>query len=75
VWLIRDDVTVAANLLAQAVSDSVASHVFGVVPLFVLTGFLVAHAGRGQGTPSRWRTRPFRRIRGGARSDHYRGAP
>jgi C4-dicarboxylate transporter DctM subunit len=48
VWLIRDDVTVAANLLAQAASDSVASHVFGVVPLFVLTGFLVAHADVGK---------------------------
>ena len=44
VWLIRDDVGVAANLMAQAVSDAVASHIFGVVPLFVLTGFLVAQA-------------------------------
>ena len=44
VWLIRGDPGVAANLLAQAVSDAIASHIFGVVPLFVLTGFLVAHA-------------------------------
>ena len=64
VWLIRDDVTVAANLLAQAVSDSVASHVFGVVPLFVLTGFLVAHADVGKDA-FEVAHQAFRRIRGG----------
>ena len=42
VWLIRGDPSVAANLLAQASQDAIASHIFGVVPLFVLTGFLVA---------------------------------
>lgn len=64
VWLIRDDVTVAANLLAQAVIDSVASHVFGVVPLFVLTGFLVAHADVGKDA-FEVAHQAFRRIRGG----------
>mgnify|MGYP000007525080 CR=1 FL=1 len=29
---------VAANLMAQAVSDAIASHVFGVVPLVLATG-------------------------------------
>ena len=36
VWLIRGDAGVAANLMAQAVSDSIASHIFGVVPLLVM---------------------------------------
>lgn len=48
VWLIKDDAGIAANLLAQASQDAIASHIFGVVPLFVLTGFLVAHADIGK---------------------------
>ena len=48
VWLIRGDMSVAANLLAAASQDAVASHIFGVVPLFVLTGFLVAKADVGK---------------------------
>ncbi|MBL8314247.1 MAG: TRAP transporter large permease subunit [Rubrivivax sp.] len=64
VWLIRDDAGVAANLLAQAVSDAIASHVFGVVPLFVLTGFLVAHADVGKDA-FEVANQAFRRIRGG----------
>jgi tripartite ATP-independent transporter DctM subunit len=48
VWLIKGDPGVAANLLAQGASDAVASHIFGVVPLFVLTGFLVAVADVGK---------------------------
>ena len=48
VWLIKGNPEVAANLLAQGASDAVASHIFGVVPLFVLTGFLVAHADIGK---------------------------
>lgn len=64
VWLIRDDAGVAANLLAQAVSDSIASHIFGVVPLFVLTGFLVARADVGKDA-FEVANQAFRRIRGG----------
>ena len=64
VWLIRDDAGVAANLLAQAVSDAIASHIFGVVPLFVLTGFLVAHADVGKDA-FEVGNQAFRRIRGG----------
>jgi hypothetical protein len=55
---------VAANLLAQAVSDAIASHIFGVVPLFVLTGFLVAHADVGKDA-FEVANQAFRRIRGG----------
>ncbi|HYF18930.1 MAG TPA: TRAP transporter large permease subunit [Ramlibacter sp.] len=64
VWLIRDDVMVAANLMAQAVSDAIASHIFGVVPLFVLTGFLVARADVGKDA-FEVANQAFRRIRGG----------
>lgn len=64
VWLIRGDVTIAANLLAQAVSDAIASHVFGVVPLFVLTGFLVAYADIGKDA-FEVANQLLRRLRGG----------
>lgn len=64
VWIIRGDAGVAANLLAQAVSDSIASHIFGVVPLFVLTGFLVARADVGKDA-FEVANQAFRRIRGG----------
>lgn len=47
IWAIRADAGIAAQLLAQAASDAIASHIFGVVPLFVLTGLLVARAGLG----------------------------
>ncbi|MCW5737404.1 MAG: TRAP transporter large permease subunit [Enhydrobacter sp.] len=48
VWLIRDDVGVALALMGQATNDSIASHEFGVVPLFVLMGLLVATADLGK---------------------------
>lgn len=64
VWLIRGDPTVAANLLAQASQDAIASHIFGVVPLFVLTGFLVAIADVGKDA-FEVANQVLRRIRGG----------
>lgn len=48
VWLIRDNVDVALALMAQASNDAIASHEFGVVPLFVLMGLLVATADLGK---------------------------
>ena len=64
VWLIKGDVSVAANLLAGSASDAVASHIFGVVPLFVLTGFLVAMADIGKDA-FEVANQMFRRLRGG----------
>ena len=64
VWLIRGDPGIAANLLAQASSDAIASHIFGVVPLFVLTGFLVAHADIGKDA-FEVANQLLRRLRGG----------
>ncbi|MCV0437718.1 MAG: TRAP transporter large permease subunit [Hydrogenophaga sp.] len=64
IWIIREDVGVAANLLAQASSDAIASHIFGVVPLFVLTGFLVAKADIGKDA-FEVANQLLRRLRGG----------
>jgi C4-dicarboxylate transporter, DctM subunit len=64
VWLIRGDFVIATNLLAQAASDAIASHVFGIVPLFVLMGFLVAIADVGRDA-FEVANQVFRRIRGG----------
>jgi len=64
VWLIRGDPGIAADLLAQASQDAIASHIFGVVPLFVLTGFLVAIADVGKDA-FEVATQVLRRLRGG----------
>ncbi len=64
VWLIRGDPMIAANLLAQASQDAIASHIFGVVPLFVLTGFLVAIADVGKDA-FEVANQLLRRLRGG----------
>jgi len=64
VWLIRGDMGVAASLLAQASQDAIASHIFGVVPLFVLTGFLVARADVGKDA-FEVAHQLLRRVRGG----------
>ncbi len=44
VFLIRGNIDSAMAMLAQAASDTVQSHDFGVVPLFVLMGLLVSNA-------------------------------
>jgi tripartite ATP-independent transporter DctM subunit len=64
VSLIRGDITIAANLLAQAANDAIASHIFGVVPLFVLTGLLVAIADIGKDA-FEVANQLLRRLRGG----------
>ena len=64
VWLIRGDFLVAANMLAHAANDAIAQHVFGVVPMFVLMGFLVAVADVGKDA-FEVANQVFRRVRGG----------
>jgi len=64
VWLIKSDVSIAASLLATAANDTINSHIFGVVPLFVLTGFLVAQANVGKDA-FEVANQLFRRLRGG----------
>lgn len=64
VWLIKDDLGVATSMLAQGASDSIASHIFGVVPLFVLMGFLVSIADIGKDA-FEVANQGLRRLRGG----------
>jgi len=64
VWAIRGDVEVATSLLARAASDAIADPLFGVVPLFVLMGQLVATADIGRGVAIA-AERLFRRLAGG----------
>ncbi len=64
VWMIKGDPAIASSLLAQAASDSIASHIFGVVPLFVFMGFLVAVADIGRDS-FEVANRLFHRVRGG----------
>jgi TRAP-type C4-dicarboxylate transport system permease large subunit len=64
VWLIRGDAGIAANLLALAANDAISDYVFGVVPLFVLMGLLVAVADIGKDT-FEVANQLLRRIHGG----------
>ena len=64
VWLIRDSVEIAGRLLALATYESINSHLFGVVPLFVLMGLLVSVADIGRDTFA-VANQLFRRIKGG----------
>lgn len=64
VWLLRGDFGIASSMLAQAASDAIASHVFGVVPLFVMMGFIVAAADLGKDA-FEVANQLFRRVRGG----------
>jgi tripartite ATP-independent transporter DctM subunit len=64
VWIIRDDMMVAANLLALAANDAISDYIFGVVPLFVLMGLLVSVAEIGKDTFD-VADQIFRRVRGG----------
>jgi len=64
VWIIREDYTVAANLLALAANDAISDYVFGVIPLFVLMGLFVSVADIGKDTFD-VANQMFRRIKGG----------
>lgn len=64
VWLLKDSAAVATSMLAQGAADSIASHIFGVVPLFVLMGFLVAIADIGKDA-FEVANQGLRRLRGG----------
>ncbi|MBX3455375.1 TRAP transporter large permease [Ferrovibrio sp.] len=64
VWLLKDSADVATSMLAQGASDAVASHIFGVVPLFVLMGFLVSIADIGKDA-FEVANQGLRRLRGG----------
>lgn len=48
VWLIRGNFNVATQMLMQAATNGISDYVFGVIPLFVLMGLLVAAADLGR---------------------------
>ena len=48
VWAIKGSPVLAGKLLALAASETVSSYFFGVVPLFVLMGYLVSVTGMGR---------------------------
>ncbi|AKS47143.1 TRAP transporter, DctM subunit [Octadecabacter temperatus] len=48
VWAIRGNPELAAKMVGLAANDAVASYFFGVIPVFVLMGFLVSQAGFGR---------------------------
>ncbi|MEM7301419.1 MAG: TRAP transporter large permease [Pseudomonadota bacterium] len=48
VWLIKGSPLLAGKLLALAASETISSYFFGVVPLFVLMGYVVSVSGMGR---------------------------
>jgi C4-dicarboxylate transporter, DctM subunit len=64
VWLLKGNFDVASNMMVLAFKDAIADYLFGVVPLFVLMGLLVAVAGIGRDT-FEVAAQLFRRILGG----------
>lgn len=64
VWAIRGSSTLAGKLLALSANDTLQSYYFGVVPLFVLMGFVVSESGMGRDAYDVANS-IFRRIRGG----------
>lgn len=64
VWAIKGSPLLAAKMLGLAANDAIASYFFGVVPLFVLMGFLVSESGVGRDAFD-VANAMFRKIKGG----------
>lgn len=64
VWLIKGSPVLAGKLLALAASKTIASYFFGVVPLFVLMGYIVSVSGMGRDAFD-VANHLFRRLKGG----------
>lgn len=64
VWLIKGSPVLAGKLLALAASETISSYFFGVVPLFVLMGYIVSVTGMGKDAFD-VANHLFRRLRGG----------
>ncbi len=64
IWLIRDNVELAINLLKIAIGDSVTEYAFATVPLFTFMGLIVSKAGLGADIYDVMND-AFRRIKGG----------
>jgi len=64
VWAIKGSPILAGKLLALAAANSISSYFFGVVPLFVLMGYVVSVSGMGRDAFD-VANHVFRRFRGG----------
>ncbi len=64
IWLMRDNFTLALNLLKVAVGDSAMEYSFATIPLFTFMGLIVSKAGLGRDIYEVMTMR-FRRIKGG----------
>lgn len=64
VWAIKGSPILAAKMLGLAANDSISSYFFGVVPLFVLMGFIVSESGIGRDAFD-VANAMFRRVKGG----------
>ena len=64
VWIIKGSPVLAGKLLALAASETISSYFFGVVPLFVLMGYVVSVTGMGRDAFD-VANHLFRRLRGG----------
>lgn len=64
VWFIKGSPTLAGKLLALSAADAVSGYHFGVIPLFVLLGFVVSVSGMGRDVFD-LTNQMFRRFTGG----------
>lgn len=64
VWVMKGSPLLAGKLLALAASETISSYFFGVVPLFVLMGYVVSVTGMGRDAFD-VANQMFRRFRGG----------
>ncbi|SOE18411.1 tripartite ATP-independent transporter DctM subunit [Hoeflea halophila] len=64
VWAIKGTPLLAAKMLGLAANDAISSYFFGVVPVFVLMGFLVSESGMGRDAFD-VANATFKRIKGG----------
>ena len=64
IWAVRGDFTIAGKMLSLAAAESLAQYDFGVVPLFVMMGFLVSASDIGKDTYE-VANQLFRKVKGG----------
>jgi tripartite ATP-independent transporter DctM subunit len=64
VWAIKGNALLAAKMLGLAANDAISSYFFGVVPVFVLMGFIVSESGMGRDAFD-VANAMFKRIKGG----------
>ena len=64
VWAMKEDISIAGNMLSLAALESISGYAFGVIPLFVFMGLLVGVSDIGRDTFDVC-NQVFRRARGG----------